>query len=170
MLYTGTCILHNAMNHTYFENLGNEYLAHFSRRLSDLIIEQATTILQEAEIITPATAISSILFLANEENATVATLADALDVSHQMATQRINALEKLALLKRIDNENDKRAKKIVLTALGNQEAAKLLPLTKQLKHAFNNLEKELACDLAKVIRSAEKALITQPLKDRAKDI
>ena len=154
------------MKGKYFESLGNEYLAHFSRRLSDLIIEQASVILQEAQLVTPTTAISSILFLANEKDVTVAALADALGVSHQMATQRINALEKLKLLQRVEDQEDKRAKKIVLTELGKQEAAFLTPLTHQLKSAFDSLEAELDCSLTKVIRSAELALVAKPLKSR----
>ena len=155
------------MTEKYFENLGNEYLAHFSRRLSDLIIEQASSIMQEASLVTPTTAISTIMFLVKQKSATVAFLAEQLGVSHQMATQRINALEKLDLVKRIESENDKRTKNVALTQLGQKEAKIISTLTKQFKTAFDSLEDEIDCHLAQMIRTAEKALLEKPLRARA---
>ena len=165
-LYTSACIFGDVMENKYFENLGNAYLAHFARRLSDVIIEQATTILAEAGLITPPTAISSMFYLAEKQDATVATLAEALGVSHQMATQRINALEKLKLVQRVSNAQDRRAKNIALTALGQREVQTLKPITAELKLAFDDLEKEMDCPLTNVIRGAELALIAKPLKAR----
>ena len=80
------------MTEKYFEKLNSAFLGHFARRMADLIIEQGSEILLDLDLTTPATSISTMLYLEKNHNVTVAVLADALGVSHQMATQRINFL------------------------------------------------------------------------------
>lgn len=150
----------------YFEQLSSAYLAHFSRRLADLIIEQGSELLTEMGLETPSTAISTVIYLDKDGPTTVAALADALGVSHQMATQRINALEKLKLVARRSSQLDKRAKNVVLTQKGQTEVKKLAPFAKLMSHVFDELEKELGCQLTRIIRRAELSLIETPLKNR----
>jgi len=154
----------------YFEKLSSAYMAHFCRRLSELIIEQGGELIKEMNLITPATAISSVFYLDKNPQSTVAALADALGVSHQMATQRINSLIKLGLVERVSCEQDKRAKVITLTKLGRVEVKQLAPFTKQMTKVFEELETELGCNLTKIIRQTELALIKKPLKQRLKSI
>lgn len=156
------------MNDKYFENLSSAFMAHFCRRLSDLIIEQGGELMKELDLVTPTTAVSSVYYLDKNPQATVAELADALGVSHQMATQRINQLIKLNLVARVSSKEDKRAKVINLTNLGKTEVKKLRPLTEQMTKAFDQLETELGSELTKLIRQAELALIEKPLKERFK--
>ena len=75
----------------YFEQLSHSYLSHFCRRLADLINERRQVLMAGMGLDTPST----VLFLDENGKTTVACLADALDVSHQMATQRIKGLEKI---------------------------------------------------------------------------
>ena len=109
------------MSEKYFEQLSQAYLAHFCRRLADLIIEQGSETLKDMGLKTPTTAVSSLLYLADNNEVSVADLAEALGVSHQMATQRVQGLEKLGLVSRIPSANDKRAKQVVLTQLAETE-------------------------------------------------
>jgi DNA-binding MarR family transcriptional regulator len=150
----------------YYEKLSNTYLSHFCRRLADLINEQGSEIIAEMKLDTPSTAISTVLFLDKIKTSTVANLAVELGVSHQMATQRINALEKLKLVTRQSSPLDKRAKFVMLTQKGQTEVTKLIPFTIKMNQAFNGLESELACELTQFIRKAEIALLKTPLKQR----
>jgi len=154
------------MNEKYFEQLSSAYLAHFCRRLSDLIIEQGSEILREMKLVTPATAMSTVFFLKKNDKVTVAMLADALGVSHQMATQRINALEKIGIVKRVSSDEDKRAKAVILTKHGKSEVRKLEPFAKQMTDVLEEFEAELGSQLTKLIRQAELALLDKPLKLR----
>ena len=153
----------------YFETLNSAFLAHFSRRLSDLIIDQGTKLLEQKGIVTPTTAISTIYFLDKNSKVTLADLAKALDVTHQMVTQRIQTLEKLGLVYRQANPEDKRAKTLHLTELGAEEAIKLKPFTKQVSAAFDSLNEQLGCDLMAKIREAELALIEKPMSKRIEE-
>ncbi len=157
------------MSLKYFEQLSSAYMAHFCRRLSDLIIEQGTELLHEMKLTTPGTAISTILYLDTYDKVTVAALADALGVSHQMATQRTNTLEKMGLVTRVALPDDKRAKSVKLTSLGKKEAKKLQPLTEELTEVFNDLESELGCALTRLIRDTELTLLKKSLKQRLKE-
>ncbi len=159
---------------SYFESLDSAFLAHFSRRLSDLIIDQGTKLLESHGITTPTAAVSTIYFLKEKEkekeNVTVADLAKALDVTHQMATQRANTLESVGLILRQPNPQDKRAKTLHLTELGSAEANKLRPITRKVTQVFDQLNKQIECELMSKIRQAELALIDKPLAERLKEI
>ncbi|WP_196140791.1 MarR family winged helix-turn-helix transcriptional regulator [Aliikangiella sp. G2MR2-5] len=154
----------------YLDTLGSPYLAHFARRLADLIIEQGTTILLEKGMVTPSTALSTVFYLDNNQNVTVACLANALSVSHQMATQRINSLIKLGLVTKGSSDKDKRAKYVVLTRKGKEEVKQLIPFVQNLARAFEELESDLECQLTQVIRDAEKSLLETPLKERLSNL
>lgn len=154
----------------YLEKLDGSFLAHFSRRLSEIIIEQGSRIIESHGITTPTTAVSSIYFLMEEDKATVAGLAEALGVTHQMATQRVNTLEKLGLVFRKPNPEDKRAKSIHLTELGTKEGKKLQPITAKINIIFEQLNNQIECDLMTKIRQAELALIKAPLQKRIKEL
>ncbi|KID56210.1 hypothetical protein JF50_18230 [Pseudoalteromonas luteoviolacea] len=151
---------------SYLESLDQAFLAHFCRRLSDLISEQGTTAIQSYGITIPSTAISSMYFLEKNSGVTVAELAEALCVTHQMATQRIHTLVKLDLVCRKPNPKDKRAKTLHLTELGQQEVMQLKPLTSKMTEVFTELTKQIECDLLQKVREAEKALIETPLMQR----
>ncbi len=150
----------------YFEKLSNTYLSHFCRRLADLINEQGAELISEMNIDTPSTAISTMLFLEKHKLATVASLADELGVTHQMATQRVNALEKLKLLTRQYSKHDKRAKFVILTQKGHDEVQQLIPFTIKINKAFDDLESEIGCQLSQIIRKTELSLIKTTLKQR----
>lgn len=158
------------MTDKYFEKLSSAYMAHFCRRLSDLLIEQGGELLKEMKLVTPTTAMSSIFYLHKNPQSTVAVLAEALGVSHQMATQRINSLTKLGLVERVTSGSDKRAKVINLTKRGKAEIKLLVPFSKQMTSVFEDIEEDLGCDLSRIIRQTELALIKKPLKQRLKNI
>jgi len=158
------------MTEQYFEELGSPYMAHFCRRLADLIIEQGSEILAERGLTTPSTALSTIFYLDQNQSTTVASLASALDVSHQMATQRINGLVKLGLVTRSSSDEDKRAKFVVLTPMGKNEAKQLYPFVTEMTQVFEDFEAELDCELTNIIRKAERSLLQKSLKQRLEEL
>ena len=154
------------MNIKYFETLNSSFLAHYARRLADLIIEQGSKLLKDLDISVPTTSISTILYISKNGAPSVATLAEELGVTHQMASQRINLLEKMLMVERANHPTDKRAKIVRLTKLGVSEAEKLIPFTKQMDKVFDELETEVGCQLTQVIRQTELSLLNRPLYER----
>ena len=150
----------------YFETLNNAFIAHFARRLADLMNAQGGDLLNELNLVTPASSVSTVLFLKKIKTSTVTVLAEALDVTQQMATQRVNALVSLSLIKRTSDPHDKRSKTISLTELGLSEAKVLLAFTKEVSRAFDKINSELDCDLKSSLLRAEKLLLKEALADR----
>lgn len=150
----------------YFESLGSSFMSHYARRLADLINEQASDVLQQLNLCVPASAISTLQFINLNSKVTVAHIADAMGVSHQMATQRINALEKLSLVKRVKLPSDQRAKQIKLSNMGQSEIKALHPFMKTMKCLFDELENELGHELSQTIYQAELSLQKNTLKQR----
>ncbi len=143
-------------------------MSHYARRLADLINEQATDVLKEYKSCIPASAISTLQYLSSHDNVTVALLANDLGVTHQMATQRINALEKLLLVKRISLPTDQRAKQIQLSKKGYKEIKALQPFMRKMTLLFTEFESELGHKLSQTIYQAELSLRQTPLKERIK--
>ena len=141
-------------------------MSHYARRLADLINDQASDVLQELNLCTPASAISTLLFINLNSEVTVARIADAMGVTHQMATQRINALEKLSLVKRVALPSDQRAKQIELSNTGQSEIKAIQPFMATMKLLFEELETELGHELSQTIYQAELSLRQCPLKQR----
>lgn len=154
----------------YFENLGSSFMSHYARRLADLINEQAAVVLEDLELSIPASAVSTVQFIHQNEGVTVALIAESLGVTHQMATQRINSLEKLSLVKRVLLPNDQRAKQVILSGKGLHEIRTLQPFMKKMKSVFQQFESELGVELSKYIYQAELSLREMSLNDRYKAI
>lgn len=152
----------------YFEQLGSSFMSHYARRLADLINEQAADILKELDLCIPASAVSAMQFINQNEGITVAHIADALGVTHQMATQRINSLEKLSLIKRIPLPSDQRAKQIKLSKKGLKEIETLQPFMEKMNSVFKGLESELGHHLSQIIYQAELLLRQCSLNERFK--
>ncbi|MGJ8662154.1 MAG: MarR family winged helix-turn-helix transcriptional regulator [Marinicella sp.] len=151
---------------SYFENLGNTFMSHFARRLADLINEQGAEVLEQLELTTPVTSISTMQYIYQNSEITATDLAQALQVTHQMATQRINKLIQLKLLKRVANTENQKSKQIKLSPLGEIEINSLQPFINKMQLIFTQLEAETGIKLTQALFKAETSLRNKPLKDR----
>jgi DNA-binding MarR family transcriptional regulator len=146
--------------------LENAFLAHYARRLSDLVILQGTQMLSQYGLCTPSSAVSTMMYLHKEKEVTITNLAQAFDHTHQMATQRINGLASLGLVEKFSNQNDQRSKLIGLTKKGTHEAEQLAQIIPKAAAAFDALFNEINCNLTKAIHQAEASLHKAPLGER----
>lgn len=154
----------------YFESLPSAFMAHFARRLADLIIEQSTELLKESGITTPTTSISTMLLLEKEAPLTVTDIANSMGVSHQISVQRIANLEKIGLVERFQDPKDKRSRLIRLSHEGKKEAPKLEKHIANGTLALKQLENELGLNLSQKIREAELALREKSIKTRQEEL
>ena len=150
----------------FFETLNESFIAHAARRLADLVNEQTSTMMEDLNLTAPSTSVSTLIYLRQADGSTAKELADALGVSHQMATQRLNKLLELQLVEQAPHPNDKRAKVISLSKLGQVEADTLVQFTNKVAQAFSAIDAEIGCQLSSSIRKAETLLIEKPLAKR----
>ena len=150
----------------FMDNWGAGFLGHYAIRLGDILARQGEDLLKEKGWLTPSLSVSTILFLSSNGEATVTDISVAVGVSHQLAAQRINELEKLGLVKRVPNQQDKRSRLIVLTDSGQKEAGELDLFVQETSRALRVLEEEIACSLSQTICDAVEALERNPLKNR----
>ena len=84
------------------------FAANHMARLVDLINDQGSQLLEDANLSLPPRAVSTVLLISERGQITAADIAKELNQPHQLVTQRIDALIKLDLLKRLTDPNDGR--------------------------------------------------------------
>jgi DNA-binding MarR family transcriptional regulator len=146
--------------------LKGAFVANRLSALVELIALQGDSLLQDAGISMPSRAVSCVLLVGDQGQVSAADIAKALQQPHQLATQRVEALIKLGLLKRIDDRKDARRKILTLTAKGKDEYARLNVRLAEAEKAFLGLFAEIDCDLPAVIERALEALRSTPLLER----
>lgn len=146
--------------------LKGAFVANRLSALVDLIALQGDLLLQDAGISVPSRAVSCVLLVGDEGQVSAADIAKALQQPHQLATQRVEALIKLGLLKRIDDPEDGRRKILTLSTRGRDQYARLKLRLAEAEQAFNGLFAEIDCDLPAVVERAFQALRATPLLQR----
>ena len=146
--------------------LKGAFLANRLSALVDLIALQGDSLLQDAGISIPSRAVSCVLLVGDQGQVSAADIAKALEQPHQLATQRVDALIKLGVLKRIEDREDGRRKILVLTARGKDQYARLNVRLAEAQQAFLGLFAEIDCDLPAVLERTLQALRSTPLLQR----
>jgi DNA-binding MarR family transcriptional regulator len=146
--------------------LKGAFVANQLSALVDLIALQGDSLLDDAGITIPSRAVSCVLLVGDQGQVSAADIAKALQQPHQLATQRVEALIKLGLLKRIDDPEDGRRKILALTARGKDQYARLNVRLAEVEQAFLGLFAEIDCDLPVALERALEALRSTPLLQR----
>jgi DNA-binding MarR family transcriptional regulator len=142
------------------------FVANQLSALVDLIALQGDSLLEDAGITIPSRAVSCVLLVGDQGQVSAADVAKALQQPHQLATQRVEALIKLGLLKRIDDPKDGRRKILTLSAKGRDQYARLNARLAEVEQAFLGLFAEVGCDLPAVVERTLQALRSTPLLKR----
>lgn len=120
--------------------------------LSNLILEQIKPIYESLGIVVPVKSCSVIHYLNKYDDLSVTDLAKHLGQSHQLVKQKLPKLQKLGLIEKRDDDNDKRRSTYHLTNDGKQQA-KLLD-ENSLISVYQHLSDEVGADLHKVLNKA----------------
>lgn len=148
--------------------LKGAFLTNTLLRLVDLIALQGDELLQDAGIIIPSRGVSCALLVGDKGQVSASDIAKALEQPHQLATQRIEALISLGLMKRINDPEDGRRKILKLTRKGEGQYQRLKVRLKDIERAFIDLYAEIECDLPDVMARATYALLRTPMLERIK--
>lgn len=146
------------------------FLANMATRLRDTISDDASVMLKNNAVITPVTDISLMLYLSENDNTSITSIAQALDYSHQRVTSRISTLEKLQLVLRLEDKNDQRQKSICLTEIGKKDLSEIDKVYKNAAIAIEGIFDEIDSDLMDSILLALNALDNRTLRQRISDL
>jgi len=143
------------------------FLANMADRLSDAICNQTAELNKRNGSITPVKSTSTMLYLLENGPATLMELSRSLDYSHQLTSLRLKPLEKLGLVDRQVDEDDKRKKVIRLTEEGLADAKilqSICTLTADLiNEKFASLNVDLMAELENMLISIEKEPLNSPM-------
>ena len=149
-----------------YDRYGNAFLAMRLHRLRSKVTEQCDVMFAENGLRIPTACVSVMLFLAETNRTSIATIAKETGYSHQLVTQRLAQLEALKMVERFENVADRRKWNIRLTRRGHTEAAKILEFLDHATAAFSNLFDELGADLDHLLTEADRLLDVRPLGER----
>lgn len=135
-------------------------------RLVDLIVTQGDELFKAQGLSFPTRAASTVLLISESESLSTADIARQLQQPHQVATQRVEMLIDLGLIKRTADPKDGRRKKLVLTKRGQDECVVLRKSLAQAKSVFEGLYDEIGTDLSAASQWAIDALSQKTLPDR----
>ncbi|TPH13975.1 MarR family winged helix-turn-helix transcriptional regulator [Litorilituus lipolyticus] len=131
-----------------------------------LIQNQSEELYVEKEMGFPVWASSALMFLASVKRASIMQISQALNLSHQLASQRIKIMLKLELVEGIKDDDDKRRTLYHLTSKGQEKSAVLDLYCKDAAQAFQDLSNEVGVDIQQVLNSAITALQAKSFNNR----
>lgn len=148
--------------HEFFHAfIGNRF-----ERALHLMSEQGGELLSGHNIAVPQQSVSSLLYVAENQNASTADISAALNLPHQLVTQRLNALIEMNLAARRPDPNDGRRKIIRLTARGKRQVELLNEILRDANAAYDELNEELGVNLSTLVLRVIESLHRETLTER----
>ncbi|MBL38719.1 MAG: hypothetical protein CMP07_09965 [Xanthomonadales bacterium] len=142
------------------------FLGKAAQDLLYLSSEQVAVIYERRGLGIPVEVSSTLLYLARHKNAVLTDISGALDIPHQLAAQRIAKLQKLDLLVKRPDPDDRRRTHLQLTRTGREQARVLDRCMADMATVYKQLYEEIGCDLAKKLNQAIEALKKRDLAAR----
>ena len=163
--------MHNKMTHEndYVARIGRPFLARRIAQLHDVLAEQGQEVLSDAEIELDARLGSVFYLVATRPGLSVAAVAEALGLSHQLATYRVKKLVESGWVVQ-ERDPECRTRSILQTAAeAEPKVQKLKAVMRQLDRVYEALFEELGVDLLDLATRARKALFEASLLERARN-
>ena len=131
-----------------------------------LLYDQMENCLESCEVRLPgyATSIVQVLFHGGAQS--ISDLARSLDLSHQLASQRVTRLVGDGLAMVVPGSADRRFRIVRLTNQGRAQAEKLQDFLPLLQDAYSDLFDEIGQDVHRAVLDAAAALARRPLSVR----
>ena len=154
---------------TPFVNSENTQKAFLGKHAQDLIIktsDQVQIVYRERGLIIPVVVSSTLLSISRNKGASLADISKTLELPHQLVAQRAAKLLKLELIEKRADPNDKRRSEFRLTKTGAAQAKILELCMADTAQIYDDLYKEIGCDLPQMLRAAIDALDRKSLQTR----
>lgn len=142
---------------------------YLGKRVHDLLVtltNQLAVVYKARGITVPVIASSTVDQLSRSSGASIADIARALDITHQLATQRMDKLNRCGLVEKRPDPNDARRVIWALTAEGCKQAERLEVCMNDAMTVHEKLFEDIGFDLMSALDKAKSALNTHPLSER----
>ncbi len=158
----------DSQNYLASHPLRRAFIANLFDRAANFISAQGELLLQDQDLSFPSRASSAVLFVGERESASAADIASALQLPHQLATQRVELLLNVRVFERIADPKDGRRKILKLTAKGVSEYHRLTNVLDEASQAFAELFDEIECDLQRKVEHLIAALSDRSVSERVR--
>jgi DNA-binding MarR family transcriptional regulator len=147
-----------------------EFAGYWLTRVAEIVRRQGNVFLGQQNIQIPSQSVSTVLFIAKNKGESISDVSRALGISHQLATQRVQALVELSYVRFEKDTRDQRRKILLLTEQGRAQLKLLEKAFEVANKAFLKLEEELGFDIVDIAKKTEKALIRKSIKERTGEL
>ncbi len=131
-----------------------------------MLYDQMEVCLELRDVRLPGYATSIVQTLFHGGPLSISELAQRLELSHQLASQRVKWLVGAGLATMEAGANDRRLRIVTLTDAGSAEADKLQDFLVLLEASYSDLFDEIGLDAHRAILDARAALAARPLATR----
>lgn len=152
----------------FVSRTGSAFLARRLYQLADIIAEQGEGFLADLDVPLGSRYVSVIHLLRARHRTSIADIAEALGLSHQLCTQRITALKAQGFVRDQRDPDDGRKLQLILTDEGLVVADKLAMALVTAEQTYADLFEEIGVDLFAATSDAMTALTRRSLQSRIK--
>ncbi len=146
--------------------LQNAYLGKLAQDLLYLSSDQVLQIYLQRGLLIPVETSSTLAYLFENPDSSLSNIAVALEIPHQLAAQRVAKLIKLELVDKRPDQHDGRRTVLELSASGRQQAMLLNQCMEDMAIVYDDLYREIECDLPIKLQQAIDALKRKNLSTR----
>ncbi len=146
--------------------LANAFLGRRAADFANLLTAQAEVVYRERGMIFPVVTSSTLHFISQNPNLSLADISNALEQPHQVIAQRIASLDKLNLVERTPDPSDRRRQLLKLSDEGLRQVGLLEEYLIASQVAIRDLYDELGADLSSMLTNASAALKRRSFADR----
>jgi DNA-binding MarR family transcriptional regulator len=136
------------------ETINKAYTAKKLLDLSYLIQQQAAAVYTAKGMVFPVICSSTLLRLAAGGPGSVTDIAQVLEHPHQTIAKHLATLEKLGIVGKQPDPQDRRRTEYHLTAFGQDQAALLHAYNREAAQVFSDLDAEISTDLSAALDTA----------------
>lgn len=149
--------------------LGELALASRLRRLSELLMKEASELYEELEVDFQARWFALFHTLHHQGPMSVTELAEALGLSHPAISKIAEQLIRRRLLQQHTDPKDERRRLLALTSDGQRLRKRLAPVWREIRGAARDLLTQAGVDLLSDLQKVEAAFFERTVMDRVRD-
>lgn len=158
------CIMSNRIIKSSLSTKG--FMPKLAYDFASLIEKQAKPVYETMGLIIPVITSSTVVFIFENKTASLLDIARGLEITHQLASQRVKILLKLGIIQAFKDTSDKRKTNYQLTEFGIEQSKVLSSYLDKASLVFSELNEELGCDLMELLFKVNNSFQVNSLQSR----
>lgn len=142
------------------------FMPKLANDFASLIEKQAKPVYQTMGLVIPVITSSTVVFIFENKTVSLLDIARGLEITHQLASQRVKILLKLGIIQAFKDTNDKRKTNYQLTEFGIEQSKILSSYLEKASLVFSELNEELGCDFMELLFKVNKSFQVNSLESR----